>query len=142
VLIPYGDEIGKNNIPLHKLPPQLQKDSRNINRGKLTAEELNSARGTRIMHMLYKIIHKRQVLRDYLNVWPQRLTSPPGLFAAIYHSGVSKLLVFVNITYKPQSVKVNSTQYKDCKEVLNLHEATFGEDEITLGSYAGIWLQK
>src|SRR5256886_4089206 len=105
VLIPYGDEIGKTNIPLDKLPPQLRKDTRNINRGKITAEELNSAKGKRIMDKLSRIIVKRQALREFLNVWPQRLTSSTGVFAAMYRFGVSELLVVVNITDKPQSVK-------------------------------------
>ena len=142
VLIPYGDEIGKTNIPLHKLPEQLRKDTRNINRGKLTAEELNSAKGKRIVDMLSRFIHKRQVLREYLNVWPQRLPSPPGVFAAMYHFGVSELLVVVNITDKPQSVKIKIALHKDYQEVLRLREVEYREDEITLNPYAGVWLEK
>jgi len=142
VLMPYGDEIGKTNISLHKLPEHLRKDTRNINRGKLTAEELNSAKGKRITDMLSKFISKRQVLRDYLNVWPQRLTSPAGVFAAMYHFGISELLVLVNITDKPQSVKINIALDKDYTEVLTLHESEYREGEIILSPYAGIWLQK
>jgi glycosidase len=142
VLIPYGDEIGKTNIPLNELPQHLRKDTRNINRGKLTAEELKSAKGTRITHMLSKMILKRQVLREYLNVWPQRLTSPPGTFAASYRYGISELLVLVNITDKIQHVKIAIALDKDYQEVLSLHEFEFGEDEITLSPYAGVWLQK
>ncbi len=142
VLIPYGDEIGKTNIPLDKLPPELRKDTRNINRGKLTVEERESAKGKRIMDMLSKFILKRQVLRDYLNVWPQRLSSPPGVFAATYRYGVSELLVLVNITDKIQHVKITLALNKDYTEVLSLHEFEFGEDEITLSPYAGVWLQK
>jgi hypothetical protein len=142
VLIPYGDEIGKTNVPLDKLPPELRKDTRNINRGKLTVEERESAKGKRIMDMLSKFILKRQVLRDYLNVWPQRLSTPPGVFAATYRYGVSELLVLVNITDRPQSVTMNVAQYKDYKEVLSLHEFEYGEGEITLSPYGGVWLQK
>src|SRR2546421_3571501 len=142
VLVPYGDEIGKTHIPLHKLPEQLRKDTRNINRGKLTAEELNSAKGKRIGDMLSRIILKRQVLREYLNVWPQRLPSPTGVFAAMYRFGVSELLVVVNITDKPQSVKIKIALHKDYQEVLRLREVEYREDEITLNPYAGVWLEK
>ncbi len=142
VLIPYGDEVGKKNIPLNKLPQQLRKDTRNINRGKLTAEELTSAKGKRIMDMLSGIMLRRQVLREYLNVWPQRLPSPPGVFAATYRFGISELLVFVNITDKPQSVGVNVELCKDYTKILRLHEFEYGEHEITLSPYAGVWLQK
>ena len=142
VLIPYGDEIGKTNIPLDKLPPQLRKDTRNINRGKITAEELNSAKGKRIMEKLSKIIVKRQALREFLNVWPQRLTSPAGVFAATYHFGISELLVLVNITDKPQCVKITIAPHKDYEEMLSFHKIEYGEGKITLSPYAGIWLQK
>jgi hypothetical protein len=142
VLIPYGDEIGKTNIPLDKLPPELRKDTRNINRGKITVEERDSAKGKRIMDMLSKFILKRQVLRDYLNVWPQRLSTPPGVFAASYRYGVSELLVLVNITDKIQHVKIAVALDKDYKEVLSLHEFEYGEGEITLSPYGGVWLQK
>jgi len=142
VLIPYGDEIGKTNIALNKLPEPLRKDTRNINRGKLTAEELESAKAKRIKEMLSKFIRKRQVLRDYLNVWPARLASPPGVFAAIYRFGISELLVFVNITDQPQSVKLNMRLNQDYVEVLSFHEFEYGEDEVILSPYAGVWLQK
>jgi len=142
VLIPYGDEIGKSNIPLHKLPEQLRKDTRNINRGKLTAEELDSAKGKRIMDRLSRFMLKRQILREYLNVWPQRLPSPPGVFAAMYRFGVSELLVFVNITDKPQCVEINMALNNDYAKVLTLHECEYREGEINLSPYAGIWLQK
>src|SRR5207244_8682093 len=72
-IFPYGDEIGKTNIPLDKLPPQLRKDTRNINRGKITAEELNSAKGKRIMEKLSKIIVKRQALREFLRSEERRV---------------------------------------------------------------------
>ena len=92
--------------------------------------------------MLSKFIRKRQVLRDYLNVWPARLASPPGVFAAIYRFGISELLVFVNITDQPQSVKLNMRLNQDYVEVLSFHEFEYGEDEVILSPYAGVWLQK
>ena len=92
--------------------------------------------------LMSKFISKRQVLRDYLNVWPARLASPPGVFAAIYRFGISELLVFVNITDQPQSVKLNMTLNQDYVEVLSFHEFEYGEDEVFLSPYAGVWLQK
>ena len=94
------------------------------------------------MDMLSGIMLRRQVLREYLNVWPQRLPSPPGVFAATYRFGISELLVFVNITDKPQSVGVNVELCKDYTKILRLHEFEYGEHEITLSPYAGVWLQK
>ena len=94
------------------------------------------------MHGLSAIVRKRQVLREYVNVWPQRLTAPPGVFAASYRSGASELLVFVNITDGRQSIKINVPLLKEYAEMLRLHECELGGDEITRGAYAGIWLQK
>ena len=111
----------------------------------MTPLYLELGKGTRYargVRRLSKFIGKRPVLRDYLNVWPQRLPSPPGVFAAIYRFGVSELLVFVNITDESQSVKIHLALNKDYAEVLSLHECEYGDGEITLSSYAGIWLQK
>ena len=94
------------------------------------------------MDRLSRFMLKRQVLREYLNVWPQRLPSPPGVFAAMYRFGVSELLVFVNLTEKTQCVKLNMALNKDYAKVLTLHECKFIEDEISLSPLAGIWLQK
>ena len=77
-----------------------------------------------------------------MNVWPQRLPSPTGVFAAMYRFGVSELLVVVNITDKPQSVKIKIALHKDYQEVLRLHGVEYGEDEIILSPYAGVWLEK
>ena len=95
------------------------------------------------MGMLSKIIQERQILREFLNVWPQRLPSPAGVFAATYHFGISELLVLVNITDKPQCVKMNTALNKDFKKILSFRKFEyFGEGEIALNPYAGIWLQK
>jgi glycosidase len=76
----------------------------------------------------------------YHTYYPQQL--PSGVFAATYRFGISELLVFVNITDKPQSVRVNLEQYKDYTIILRFHDFEYGEDEITLGPFAGVWLQK
>ena len=142
LLIPYGDEIGKNNIPLDKLQKKLRSDTRNINRGRLTTKALNSPRAQRISHMLSAIIHKRNLLKEYVNVWPQRLAAPTGVFAASYCYGSSELLVLINITDRYQSVKLNVPVRTDYTEILRFRERELREDEITLGPYAGIWLEK
>jgi hypothetical protein len=142
LLIPYGDEIGKNNIPLDKLPKKLRSDTRNINRGRLTTKALNSPRAQSISHMLSAIIHKRNLLKEYVNVWPQRLAAPTGVFAASYCYGSSELLVLINITDRYQSVKLNVPVRTDYTEILRFRERELREDEITLGPYAGIWLEK
>ena len=56
--------------------------------------------------------------------------------------GISELLVLVNITDKPQCVKMNIAPHKDYEEMLSFHKIEYGEGEITLSPYAGIWLQK
>jgi len=65
-----------------------------------------------------------------------------GCASLIYRFGISELLVFVNLTDKPQCVKLNMALNKDYTKVLSLHECKFTEDEISLSPLAGIWLQK
>jgi len=72
----------------------------------------------------------------------KRLTSPLGVFAAMYRFGISELLVFVNITDKSQCVEINMALNNDYAKVLTLHECEYREGEINLSPYSGIWLQK
>lgn len=140
ILIPYGDELGRKNIPLSRLPPHLRSDTRNINRGTLTVKDFDSAKERRILDKISELLHKRAALSEYVNVWPTRVPSPPGVFAARYRCGTSELLAFVNLTDQVQSVTLD--RWRDYRPVLRLRAPTCAEERVTLGPYAAIWLQK
>lgn len=139
MLIPYGDEFGMSNIPQSQLPPKEQADARNINRGKLSQDLMQSAKGKRIFDHISQIIAKRQLLQDYLNIWPEEIINDKGIFSARYKTGTSELLIFVNITDKNKTITIDKTSLQ---AVANINTIEWNENTIKLGPYAGIWLQK
>lgn len=142
MLIPYGDEFGVKNIPLSELPEQLQADTRNINRGVLDAGTSESSRGRRIMPQLAKMLHQREALREYVNVWPVRLPASPAVFAASYCYGTSQLLAYVNIGDKPQQVEHSDEPLDNYRKLLTMGDVQVSGENLELGPYAGIWLEK
>lgn len=135
----YGDEIGKTNIPFHKLSKAEKHDSRNINRGNLTKKEYNSAKAKRIFKRIREFIKIREVLREYLNIWPIKLAAPRQVFAAIYQTGSSQLIILINLSRKSQEIVISTLDYTP---VLKLHNVKIEDNRVILGSYAGLWLQK
>jgi hypothetical protein len=142
MLIPYGDEYGVENIPLSDLPEHLQADTRNINRGALSGDEGTTDRGRRLMPSLSGILRKREALREYVNVWPTRLPSPPGVFAATYRHGTSELLAYVNITGEPHEAALGDGAAEDFRNLLTLGGADATGGTVRLGPYACIWLER
>jgi hypothetical protein len=59
-----------------------------------------------------------------------------------YRYGSSEILVLINITDGHQGVKLNVPARRDYTEMLRFRECELGEDEVALGPYAGIWLEK
>lgn len=141
MLIPYGDEYAVENIPLTDLPEHLRADTRNINRGALAGAERDSDRAGRILSALSEVLHRREALREYVNVWPERLPSPAGVFAAAYRHGTSELLAFANITGQPQQADLPDKQLDDYRTVMSLGQAEQAGSTLELGPYAGLWLE-
>ena len=139
LLIPYGDEYGMKNIPDASLSDEERDDSRNINRGKLTNEIMQSEKGKRLYTQLSGILEVRKLLRNYLNVWPVELKTGKGVFAARYSAGTSELIVLVNLTDKKKHITMDTTNYEKISGV-NTHAMT--KNSVQLGPYGGIWLQK
>lgn len=142
MLIPYGDELGVDNVPLSDLPEHLRADTRNINRGALTGEERETERARHIVPLLSEMLRKREALREYVNVWPARLPAPSGVFAAAYRYGTSELLACVNIIGEPQRVDLQHEQLADYRVVMALGSAEVSRAAVQLGPYGGIWLEK
>lgn len=142
MLIPFGDEFGVENVPIPELPEHLRADTRNINRGPLTGGERETPRARHITPTLAEVLQKRDALREYVNVWPARLPSPSGVFAAAYHHGTSELLAVANITGESQRVELPDRQLEDYRVVLSLGQAKPAGTSVELGPYAGIWLEQ
>jgi maltose alpha-D-glucosyltransferase/alpha-amylase len=142
VAIPYGDELGKRNIPDPKLSAQDRKDTRNINRGKLTLSEINSKKGQRIYSKFKELLQARKLLLDYMNVCPVGL--PQGekdkeIIAIKYAVGISELVIFINLSDNLKDIPFNTEEYK---KIVSVNGVTLRKNEIVLGSYSGVWLQK
>lgn len=140
VVVPYGDEVGMKNIPLDQLRDHEKRDTRNINRGLLLKKAIYSQKGKRIYQTLAKILHDRQVFRDYLNIWPEKIMDHKNVFTAVYRVGTSELIILVNMSDKTHKVTLASNYYKTVSKVngVRIHN----NNEVILSAYAGIWLQK
>jgi maltose alpha-D-glucosyltransferase/alpha-amylase len=139
LLIPYGDEIGKANIPLENLPVIDQKDTRNINRGPLTAVEINDLKGQRISARIKEFLKNRVHLSEYVNIWPVKIPAPKEVFAAAYEKGSSRLVILINLSNKVKKVQIGKNGYQT---LLQLEQVKVTEKEILLPPYGGIWLEK
>ncbi len=139
--IVYGDEYGMTNIPSEKLSKSEQADSRNVNRGKLSGRLMNSDKAKRIHQSIANILHERNILREYMNVFPQEVEldrSDKELWCAVYVLGISRLYVFINLSGRR---KVVTVKVYGARTVLAINGARASQSGIHLGPYGGIWLQ-
>lgn len=139
LLIPYGDEYGMENISDLSLSPEEIHDARNINRGMLSSKVTNSEKGKRIVTQITRIIERRQVLKNYLNVWPQEITTDDEVFGARYTLGTSELVIFVNISGHQKNIPFDPFSFQ---EISNVNATEIEKNQIKLGPNAGVWLQK
>jgi maltose alpha-D-glucosyltransferase/alpha-amylase len=141
IVIPYGDEIAYRNIPFNKLKESDKKDTRNINRGIISAAEFNLKKSRNVSEQFATILEKRKQLRDYLNVWPEKIKTQKDVFGAIYRLGTSELVIFINLSKKRQEIQFDITNFRPIAHI-NAIKLKQKENVIKLGPYGGIWLQK
>ena len=139
LLVPYGDEFGMQNISESMLSSEDKKDLRNVGRGFLTKEIMQSKRGEKISFNMSRIFEIRKVLKSYLNIWPEVKDSQKGIFHIVYRLGSSELNIFVNLTSKHKKIEIDTAGYQ---EVSSINSVIIDRDRIRLGSFAGVWLQK
>jgi maltose alpha-D-glucosyltransferase / alpha-amylase len=140
--IPYGDEIGVVNIPVSKLSQKEKKDTRNINRGTLTKRQINTQKAKHIYESFSKILQQREILRDYLNIWPERMRIDEvdkNIFAAKYMVGTSELIVLINLSEKAKKIP---RKFSDYERVAHVNNVKITDKAMYLGPFAGAWLQK
>lgn len=142
--IPYGDEFGLENIPLDSLSVEDQKDTRNINRGKLLPEKTDTPHAQAMFGDMGKIIQRRSILRDFLHVRPEKvyeLDHHKEIFSALYRYGDVELLVVVNLSGTEQEL---SHELHGYALVAHVNKASLQTEEntVTLGPYGGAWLKK
>jgi maltose alpha-D-glucosyltransferase/alpha-amylase len=139
MVIPYGDEIAYKNIPLKKLKKLDKKDTRNINRGVISKAEFHTKRARHVSEYIATILAKRRELRDYLNVWPEKIRTEKNIFGACYHLGTSELIIYINLSKKIKHIKKNMEGFRP---IAHINTVSVNGKKITLGPYAGIWIQK
>lgn len=139
LVIPYGDEIAFRNIPFNKLKNSEKKDTRNINRGVISQKEFNTKKARNVSENIATILSKRRELRDYLNVWPEKVQTAKEIFGASYRLGTSELLIYINLSKKRKIIK---NDMKEFRAIAHINAIKINENTIQLGPYAGIWLQK
>lgn len=139
IAIPYGDEIAYRNTPLYKMQEQERLDPRNINRGSITREDFQKPHAKKISNRMCTILAQRKLLQDYLHIWPKKIPSPPEVFGAIYKLGSSELQIYINVSKNRITIPKNLNGFTTIAGI-NAHQKT--DDTLSLGPYAGVWLQK
>lgn len=139
LLLPYGDEFGMENVSESTLSLEEKKDLRNIARGFLTKEIMQSKKGKHIFFNMARIFDMRKVLKSYLNVWPAIKESQKGIFYITYQLGSSELVVLTNMTPKHKTIVLDTKQYQ---EVFSVNSVVIDKDKVHLGAFAGVWLQR
>jgi maltose alpha-D-glucosyltransferase / alpha-amylase len=139
MLIPYGDEFGRENIPIDDLSDSERHDTRNINRGYLTKNEKSSVKGKKIYAKMKELLTTRQQLREYLNIWPKRIDTENEVFAAYYGKGSSRLVVLINLSPKSKKITFDPSGFTP---LLKHEQVKLAEDYVHLSPFAAVWLQK
>jgi maltose alpha-D-glucosyltransferase / alpha-amylase len=139
ILIPYGDEYGKENVPFDKLSKEEKDDTRNINRGFIDHSLTKDKKSLDIYRQLKHIIKIRSKLQGYMNINPQKIDLQKSIFSAKYTVGSSELYVLINLTAKIKKLNIPEDNLITIGSVNNT-KLTRGK--VQLGPYAGIWLQK
>jgi hypothetical protein len=139
MVIPYGDEIAHKNIPFKKLKNSDKKDTRNINRGVISKAEFNTKKARNVSENIATILAKRRELRDYLNVWPEKIKTVKDVFGACYHLGTSELIIYINLSNKKRQIKKNMEGFRP---IAHINTIKVNGKKILLGPYAGVWIQK
>lgn len=139
--IPYGDEIGMRNVPLSRLSKSDRQDTRNINRGRLSLKKMHTKKGQRLYNEISQIINERKLLRNYLNIQPQRILTEQKksqVLSMVYKSGSSQLYIFINLGNSQQKIDINVSEGAIIAKV---NTAKITDQQVQLGSYGGIWVQ-
>ena len=139
ILLPYGDEYGVGNVAQSHLPLKEQSDPRNVSRGYIDQETIESVKGKSVFDHVKLMLASRQLLQDYFTTWPEEITTKKGVFSARYTIGTSELIVFINLTKSHQTISFDTALFE---EVANMNSFTLTKHEVKLGPYGGVWLQK
>jgi maltose alpha-D-glucosyltransferase/alpha-amylase len=139
VMIPYGDELGKKNEFSVNIHASRKHDTRNINRGVLSQKEILSPKGQKIFQTIANFFFKRQELRSYLNVWPERIKSDPAVLGLSYRLGTSELRIYINLSGKNKTIAFENKGYS---KLVAINKAVHQKKLVVLGPYGGVWLQK
>lgn len=141
----YGDEIGKaNDIAYMKEQTRLklnegvhaEDDARDIGRGQITTDDLNTSNTQNIQNALAEIFTTRAQYPDLGTTIPQRLEpDQKNLFAAKYQLERGELHVFINL-----SDETITLQTEAINSILTIHDVKLGQGSVTLGAYSGAWL--
>lgn len=140
--IPYGDEIGMENLTVHDIPEGERSDTRSINRGTLTQERMQKKRSKNMYKRIQEILHYKDILREYINIWPERMKQDyedSAILAYKYVLGTSELSVFINLS---GSVKKIAGVKDKGMPVASVNRFRLSETHLELGPYAGVWVQK
>jgi maltose alpha-D-glucosyltransferase / alpha-amylase len=144
----YGDELGKQNDVDYMEEKTRQKlklnttgdlshDTRDINRGPIKEEELNSGTAQIIQPELARLFAIRRQYPDLAVLMPTRLEGlPEGVFGARYEFDGPDLSIFINLVDEDREVALET----GFQAVYQMGEARVEDGKLFLPRYSAIWL--
>jgi len=147
IAIPFGDELAAASIPLNELPANLGRDTRNINRGSITTELLNSTNGKYAYQVIAEILNnRRELVGKFQTAALVRIKSPnipKSVFAGKYslndHGRRSELIVLINLAAESSRINLDVSEFTKVAQVNSVDIKTQG---VILEPYGSVWLQK
>lgn len=137
LMITYGDEIGKENIAFDSLNLVEKQDTRHINRGCISKNEISTASKNPLFLFLANLFHLRTLYADYFTQHPERLSSESQVFAAAYVHNSKQLRVYVNLSDTIKLIPIGDASLEVLVEV---NEVQVQDNQLVLNSYSGVWL--
>ncbi len=140
----YGDEIGKkNDFPYmekivnwkreHLDDPSIAEDTRDISRGHITNDDIESKVAAEIYNALSSILNTRLEFSDCMHEIPERIDSPSSILALKYRG----LLVYINLAEEVVELEIDGNK----ELLLECNDVKVSEETFELGAYSGAWVK-
>ncbi len=147
--IVYGDEVGKANdleyaeaqlkLKLDQGFHNVQLEHRDIARGQVNEELINTAQGQFIYSELSEILKLREsfgVSKTFSRLSPDL---SKNIFALQHTFAQKEILVYVNLGTTMEMIVLPEGEYK---EITNINNALLLKGKLILPSYAGLWVER
>lgn len=153
----YGDEFAKKNDFVYMrrqtrlkqrsgTPIRVADDTRDINRGEVSAAELNTPQAKAVSGAIGRIFRARAAISEIATSMPQEISGqrlPQGVAAGRYRLAGREVCFLINLTSKKREMSLEMLQVKrgrNCHVLLAENGAGLSQNSVCLPAYGAMWL--